>query len=108
MTTYKHRWYKHRCHKKSWLFALLISLLFGILSSNVFAAQTKYTQAEIEWLKLNSNIKVAVSADYAPISFMQDDGQHAGISADYLAQIEEQLKAINPTFKFKTCFAQQS
>ena len=87
-------------HRKSYLFALLICL-FGIFSSIVFAAQTKFTQAEIDWLNLNTNIRVAVSSDYAPISFMQDDGQYAGISADYLALIEKQLKTVNPAFRFK-------
>jgi PAS domain S-box-containing protein len=83
------------------LFSLLISLIFGFFSSSAFATQIKLTQAEIDWLNLNANIKIAVSADYAPIGYIQDDGKFVGISADYLALIEKQLKEVNPDFRFE-------
>jgi PAS domain S-box-containing protein len=95
-------------HKKSWLFALPISLLFGFLGIIAFATPTKFTQEETDWLHLNANIKVAVSSDYAPISFMQEDGEFAGISADYLELIEKQLKSVNPAFKFETILPTES
>jgi PAS domain S-box-containing protein len=94
-------------HKKSWLFALRISLLFGFFGSIAFATPTKFTQEEIDWLQLNANIKVAVSSDYAPVSFMQENKQFAGISADYLALIEKNLKTVNPNFKFETVLPSQ-
>ena len=93
-------------HKKLCLFLLAISacyVFFGaaIANPNQFSILQLNT-AEVDWLANHSVIKVAVSQDYAPISFVNEDGQHVGISADYLKNIEKQLKVFNPQFQFQT------
>ncbi len=82
---------------------LLLNIVFlniSIFNSTALASQSVYTQAEQDWIHLNTTIKVAVSSDYAPISFVTNNQKHAGISADYLALIEQQLQQVNPAFKF--------
>ena len=86
-------------HKKSCLFAL-IGLCIGFFGNSAIASPAQFTQAEQEWLLNNSNLKVAVSKDYAPISFVNSDGKHAGIAEDYLVRIQQQLRTINPRFEF--------
>ena len=79
-------------------------VIFGsaaIADANRFTS-TPFTQVELNWLATHPVVKVAVSQDYAPISYVNEDGQHVGISADYLANIQQQLKIINPKFKFQT------
>ena len=74
---------------------------FAIANSNQFTA-IQLSTAEVDWLANHPIIKVAVSQDYAPISFVNEDGQHVGISADYLKNIEKQLKVFNPKLQFQT------
>ena len=67
-----------------------------------FATPSKFTQAEQDWLVKNPIVTVAISSDYAPISYLSEKNKFTGISADYLALIEQQLKAVNPNFNFVT------
>ena len=80
---------------------LNVLLIFAALfNSSVFANQNTFTQTELDWIQLNSTVKVAVSSDYAPISFLTNKQIYTGISADYLTLIEKQIKQINPKFRF--------
>lgn len=95
-------------HKKLFLLLALASVCFGFGAFNNFAVanpsqntQIQFTQAERDWLIAHPIVKVAVSQDYAPISFMNEDGQHVGISADYLARIQLQIKQYSPRFQFQ-------
>lgn len=88
-------------HKNFLLSLMLISLLFGFSDSIAFAKQAQYTEAERDWLSTHTTVKVAVSSDYAPISYLGDQGQHVGISAEYLQLIEKQFQTVNSSFKFQ-------
>ncbi len=88
--------------RKSLLLSLaLFSLLFGFSSKIALAKQVQFTQAERDWLIAHPVVKVIGSSDYAPISYLNDQGQHVGISAAYLQHIEKQLKTVNSNFKFQ-------
>ena len=91
--------------QKLYLYFRLVCLYLFFYSHVVLAASPhstdlQLTKAEQVWLAAHSTVKVAISNDYAPISFVNEDGQHIGISADYLARIELQIKQYNPSFKF--------
>ncbi len=88
-------------HKSFLLPLMLISLLFSYSSGFAFAKETQYSQTARDWLIAHPVIRVAVSSDYAPISYLDEKGQHIGISAEYLQQIETRLKAVNSNFKFQ-------
>lgn len=98
-------------HKKLFLLLALACIGFGFFGFGIFNnaavassnqdTQAQFTQAERDWLTSHPIVKVAVSQDYAPISFMNEDGQHVGISADYLEHIQRLLKAVNPQFQFQ-------
>lgn len=88
-------------HKNLLLSLMLISLQFGFFGGIAFAKQAQYSQLELNWLAAHPVVKVAVSSDYAPISYLDGQGQHIGISAEYLQHIEQQLKAVNSNFKFQ-------
>ena len=57
--------------------------------------------AERAWLQAHPNIRVAISPDYPPISFLDENGQPTGLERDYLALIESrigyQFKRVIPT-----------
>ena len=74
-------------------------LIPSVSASNPSAL--KLNQAELDWLAANPIVKVAVSPDYAPISFINDDGQHIGMSADYLKLVQQQINAQVPQFQFQ-------
>lgn len=96
---------KSHFHQKLFLCLILLGLIFyflGALADSSSATYLSLNQEEYDWLAQHQSAKVAVSQDYAPISFINDDGKHVGIAADMLARIELQLKQINSSFKFET------
>ena len=58
------------------------------------------TEAELAWLATHTDVKIATTKDYEPISFLNGQGEHQGIAADYLKIIEKKLKRINTHFHF--------
>lgn len=82
--------------------SFLFSLLLGFPASIAIAKPAHYTDAERDWLAANPVVKVAISSDYAPISYINEQGQHIGVSAEYLQHIEQQLKIVNSAFRFQT------
>ena len=74
------------------------ALLF--LQSACFAGEI-LLPAERAWLQAHPNIRVAISPDYPPISFLDENGQPTGLERDYLALIESrigyQFKRVIPT-----------
>ena len=74
------------------------ALLF--LQSACFANDILSPQ-ERAWLQAHPNIRVAISPDYPPISFLDENGQPTGLERDYLALIESrigyQFKRVIPT-----------
>ena len=93
-------------HKKHWFLAIIaITICFfsvGIETNARLPASSYLSSAEINWLTSHPIIRVAISKDYAPVSFINEDGRYVGISADYLNNIEQQIQLVNPAFQFKT------
>ncbi len=85
---------------------LLACLIGAYLTCMPFAqaAGSTLTKAELFWLAEHPEIRVAITTDYAPISFTNARGKHQGIAADYLAIIEKKLKHQYPKFHFKAVF----
>ncbi len=49
------------------------------------------TDAERAWLAEHDVIRIGVDPDYAPYSFVDDDGDYVGIAMDFVALLSEQL-----------------
>lgn len=49
------------------------------------------TPAERAWLQAHPDIRVAISPDYPPINFLDEQGQSTGLGNDYLNLIEARL-----------------
>lgn len=77
--------------------ALRVLALWAVLGSAVSEAQSASTRPDIltpeerAWLETHPDIRVSPFSDYAPVDFVDEQGQHKGISADYLALIQERL-----------------
>lgn len=71
-----------------WQVLAACALLF--LQSACFAGDM-LTPAERAWLQAHPDIRVAISPDYPPISFLGANGQPTGLEHDYLALIESRI-----------------
>jgi len=57
------------------------------VSQGIYQQQQKtssFTQAEVEWIKNHPTITVAIDNNWAPIDFVDKQGNHQGIAHDYL------------------------
>ena len=72
-----------------------------LFTQNTCYADDILTPAERAWLQAHPDIRVAISPDYPPISFLDENGQPTGLEHDYLALIESRLgyqfKRVIPT-----------
>ncbi|NOT83926.1 MAG: transporter substrate-binding domain-containing protein [Methylococcaceae bacterium] len=76
--------------------------LFVLLASQVTClAGVMLTPEERAWLQAHSDIRVAISPDYPPISYLDAHGEPTGLEQDYLRLLEDRLgfhfKRIIPT-----------
>ncbi|MCU7864057.1 MAG: transporter substrate-binding domain-containing protein [Candidatus Thiodiazotropha sp. (ex Lucinoma borealis)] len=55
------------------------------------SASVDLTAQERQWLQQHPVIKVAIDPAWAPVEFVDDQGQFEGISSDYLNRLEEML-----------------
>ena len=71
----------------------LVSLLFSLFVSVSHASSAKINLSPVEkqWLNEHPVIRLAPDPNFAPIEWFTLDGQFKGISADYVAQIEQKL-----------------
>ena len=53
--------------------------------------KVKLTEEEKLWLKRHNKIRLGVDASWAPLEFIDSNGEYKGISADYMAVFSEQL-----------------
>ncbi|MEQ1637079.1 MAG: transporter substrate-binding domain-containing protein [Methylococcales bacterium] len=78
-----------------------LALFILCLTQRVAWAGQALTLEEQAWLKAHHDIRVAISPDYPPISFLDIQGQPTGLEQDYLKLIENRLgirfKRIIPT-----------
>jgi two-component system sensor histidine kinase/response regulator len=49
------------------------------------------TEQEKQWLQEHKSIRLGVDANWAPVEFIDTDGEYKGLSADYMAVFSEQL-----------------
>ncbi|GAH15006.1 unnamed protein product [marine sediment metagenome] len=74
----------------------LIALIFLLLSTLVSVGQASSAEIDLspmekQWLKEHSVIRLAPDPNFAPIEWFTLEGQFKGISADYVALIEQKL-----------------
>ncbi len=62
-----------------------------IQSDSKVATGMVLSEEERRWLAKHPVIRVGVDPDWYPLEFVDDQGRHAGISADYLALLESLL-----------------
>ncbi len=91
--------------RKPWIDLLLIWVLIGGVCHTAQGMDTdgtdfsaspgkvtlNLTPAEREWLAQHRTIRIAIDPDFAPYEFLDDQGRHKGISADYLKLLEQNL-----------------
>ncbi|SCA55139.1 exported hypothetical protein [Candidatus Terasakiella magnetica] len=57
---------------------------FGGASANAESSPLRLTQSEKQFLNAKQNITYCVSPNWKPIEYLDDEGQHAGMTRDYL------------------------
>ncbi|OVE80813.1 hypothetical protein BVY04_04840 [bacterium M21] len=60
--------------------------------------RVELNQEEREWITQHPVIRVVLDPDWAPVEFMDEDGEYHGMSLDYLSQLEELIGV-----KFEIC-----
>lgn len=71
---------------------IILGFLVLLISSCGFQSrELKLSAEELEWVKHNQSILVAPEENFPPFAFIDDKGFFVGISADYLAEIENKL-----------------
>jgi len=70
---------------------LMIALL---LSPGSRANDLELSETEQQWLRLHPVIRIAVAPDFAPFEWLNEAGEHLGISAEYLKLIEHNLNVL--------------
>ncbi len=65
---------------------LVVSYLFSSVNNE---NNSLFTKEELEWIKNNPVIKVGVDEDWPPFDYIEANGNHNGISSDYLKIISE-------------------
>ncbi len=84
--------------KSYWLVVISFLVIGGFLQSPDLLAESHQdnkaqtialSAEELSWIADHPVITVGASKDWAPMDFTDDEGRHAGISADYLRLIEE-------------------
>ena len=55
------------------------------------AQQVELTAAEREWLAAHPQITLGPYGNYEPLQFIDEDGVHRGLAADYVARVEQLL-----------------
>ena len=74
--------------------AVLVVVTTMVVLQNLDDADTgtlSLTQAQRQWLADHPDIRLGPYANYAPAQFIDEDGNHAGIAADYCTLIEQKL-----------------
>lgn len=72
-----------------WLRVFLVCM--GANTVQATAQSARLTTEERMWMAAHPVIRLTPPADYQPIAFFDDQGQLAGITADYLALLQQRL-----------------
>ena len=65
--------------------------LEGFISGQGKQNKTRFTQAEKLWLQAHPVIRVGIDRDFAPYEWIDSDGNYVGLSAEYIALVEQRL-----------------
>jgi len=68
-----------------------IDHLEGFVYGQIKADWLEFTPEEQAWLQAHPVIRVGIDRDFAPYEWLDDNGNYVGLSADYLALIEQWL-----------------
>ena len=68
-----------------------VLLLTAYLSAPVSAAEIALDPDEQRWVTNHPTVRIAPDPDFAPIEFIDPDGQYQGIAADYLELVQARL-----------------
>lgn len=79
--------------KKKYLFILSIIYIFIIITGCKFnkGNELKLTEEELNWLKQHPVIYYASDPEFAPYEYIDENNEHKGIAADYIAEMEQIL-----------------
>lgn len=79
--------------KKKYLFILSIISIFIIITGCKFnkGNELKLTEEELNWLKQHPVIYYASDPEFAPYEYIDENNEHKGIAADYIAEMEQIL-----------------
>jgi len=66
--------------------AFLCTLFFGLLST---AQEIQFTPEEQEWIDNHDTVFFGYDPGWRPLEFIDENGEHSGVTADYLKVIEE-------------------
>jgi len=88
-TSVEYKRYMQGCRRCFALLALLLASGASLADDHV----ELLNEEEREWLRsLSEPIIVGTEANYRPYAYLDDDGEFAGVAADYLGLIEEKLQ----------------
>ena len=77
---------------KKFFMVFIIFLLFGYsdnLISHSESTEIKWTEDELRFLDEHKVVKIGIDPKFVPFEFIEKDGSHKGISAEYLKIISE-------------------
>ncbi len=79
--------------RSAWLLALVVTLASTVAQAAPEVAgdtiDVELSAAETAWLAAHPVVRVGTQTDWAPFDFIDNNGRHAGVAADYLALIGE-------------------
>ena len=75
------------CIAKPLLAALLVLLNLPLLYAS--ESSLSLTEQELAWIHEHPKVSVGVTSDWTPFNFVSEEGQHDGISSDYLKLISK-------------------
>ena len=65
--------------------------LNGFIYGQAKSGKLNFTEAEQAWLEAHPVIRVGVDRDFAPYEWIDGKGNYVGLSADYIALVEQRL-----------------
>lgn len=75
--------------KRIFLTLFLVIVVASINESSFASVNIDWTENEVEFIKNNPVINIGVDPQFLPFEFIDEDGNHAGIAADYLELISK-------------------
>ena len=73
------------------LSVIIFAIIFSVMAAPCFAADNSisWTEDELAFMDKHPVIRLGIDPEFVPFEFIDDDGEHKGIAADYLSLISE-------------------